>query len=83
MPFESLMDLLAIDPPPKAEQPVSMTIKLIRNINLKNEDLIFNNLDSKNKNGVDNKIQAVRQFLLKVMLFGQVVGVNNKYFITM
>ena len=56
MPFESLIDLLAIDPPPKAEQPVSMTIKLIRNINLKNEDLIFNNLDSKNKNGVDNKI---------------------------
>ena len=40
MPVESLIDLLAIDPPPKAEQPVNMTIKLIRNINLKNEDLI-------------------------------------------
>ena len=41
MPFESLIDLLAIDPPPKAEQPVSMTIKLIRNINIKNEGLIL------------------------------------------
>ena len=47
------------------------------------EKIININSYTKNKNGVDNKIQAVRQFLLKVMLFGQVVGVNNKYFITM